>query len=66
MNLLEAVGVAAFAVTGAVRVLLPDGWWRMAAVVAVSALATAVSSWFFAFTDGERGFFLSKICRKSS
>jgi len=66
--LLKVLPVAAisFSLTGALWSVLPDGWWRMGAVVAVSALATAVSSWFFAFTDGERGFFLSKICRKSS
>lgn len=66
--LLKVIPVASvsFAFTAAVWTVLPDGWWRMAAVVAVSALATAVSSWFFALTEGERSFALSRLCRKSS
>ena len=66
--LLKVVPVAAvsFAMTAGVWAALPDGWWRMGAIVAVSALSSAVSSWFFALTDGERRFVLSRVCRKSS
>jgi len=60
------VALLSFAAGAVAHTLMPDGWLRMAVVVCISELAILVSSWFFALTDGERNFILSKICRKSS
>lgn len=60
------VAAVSIGVTGLCRCALAEGWWRMVLVLGVSALATAICSWFVALTDGERSFIKSKVCRKSA
>ena len=45
--------------------LVPAGGWRLAAVLAATAAAVAVSAWLFALTPGEKSFFLNRLCRRT-
>lgn len=64
--LLRVVATALGSVSATVLVwlALPDGWWRFAAVIAVSAAATACCAWHFALSPGEKEFIKSKIMAK--
>jgi len=61
-----AVAAISIGITAVVHGVLPEGWWRMAAVLCASASATLAASYAFALTSGERAFIMSKICRKSA
>ena len=52
------VAVPATALTAAVWALVPSGGWRLVAVLVVSVLSTAVFTWLFAMTEGEKEFAL--------
>lgn len=58
------VTLASIATTAVVWWLLPAGWIRLAAVLAVSTLSILGYSWLWGATPGERAFALSKIYGK--
>lgn len=63
---LVVVAAVSAAVTLPVRLLMVPGWWRLAAVLALSIAGIVAASWFVALTDGERSYvrdFFAKFVR---
>ena len=54
-------GAASLSFTLIVWILVPDGWWRLAAVLTAATAATSAAAYSFALTEGERAFLKSKI-----
>lgn len=57
------VALPSLLVTWIVWRMIPEGGWRLVAVLLVSTAATVATTWLFALTDGERAVVSSKLKR---